>query len=477
MPSRKKLSYPKRKISRKKKGGNIAQGLSTTIFSSVGVPRLLGMLGIGGGPVVIFLANTALLPIFTMIYKLIEQKLITNTESLSGMLYFLLPTTLFTGLMVSLKTDFGTKSTLTDIEKLSELQQKRNSIINENNDASAIDKEIKELQKKITEHDISITNVTTKLNDTVDATDSIKQLEDLKQKAIDDSFGKSIQDDKDEIARLRSIPAHGEAAAERMRAIKVLRANIETNENKMRENPLVQEYNKAIEDMKAKELLGNGFQTSKAEMEKLKTTIENDIKLKQQSLNNIIDTEQAKIDSLYINKIKKLPAALQEQYKQFSAYLKQLLIAGKNESSTGLTTTGNIITVAMIGFLLYYIKTRLSANKEENEKLSKKLSENERRRLLIARYKRKVTDYDKTEKETDFMELKEMEEKEQERQFSEVVQERLRKKVKTPQKRPPTPEKRPPTPEKRPPTPEKRPPTPKVYRPEFKEGTNQFKLQ
>ena len=372
MPSRKQFLYPKHKISRKKKGGNdVIQGLSSVAFSSYGIPRILGMLGMGtAGPVVIFLANTALMPIFTMIYKLIEQKLITNTESLSGMLYFLLPTTLFTGLMLSLKTDFSDENIKTDPL----LQEQLDSVTTES-DADRIKNEADKLAKE-------------------------------------------------EALRL------------------------------------------------AKEAL------RLAEEAKTQT--------KQPSITPVNPPENSKeaINTMWTDKIKNLPKELQNQFNEFSTYIKKLLSAGQNEanpvpnngSSTSFITTKNVITVAMIGFLFYYIKTRLSANKEENEKLNKKLTENERRRLLIARYKRKMTEYDQKEQETDIIELKELQEKEQDRQFSELAKERLRKKPKTPEKKPPTPQKRPPTPEKKPPSPEKKLPAPKVYRPEFKEGTDQFRL-
>lgn len=374
MPSRKQFLYPKHKISRKKKGGNdVIQGLSSVAFSSYGIPRILGMLGMGtAGPVVIFLANTALMPIFTMIYKLIEQKLITNTESLSGMLYFLLPTTLFTGLMLSLKTDFSDENVKNDPL----LQEQLNSVTTESD------------AERTTESDAERT--------------------------------------KNDAERLR-------LAAEALR--------------------LAEE--------------------AKNQTKQPSTTPVNP----PQNSNEAINT-------LWTDKIKNLPTELQNQFNEFSTYIKKLLSAGQKEanpvqntgSSTSFITTKNVITVAMIGFLFYYIKTRLSANKEENEKLNKKLTENERRRLLIARYKRKMTEYDQKEQETDIIELKELQEKEQDRQFSELAKERLRKKPKTPEKKPPTPQKRPPTPEKKPPSPEKKLPAPKVYRPEFKEGTDQFRL-
>jgi hypothetical protein len=313
------------------------------------------------------------MPVFTMIYKLIEQKLITNTESLSGMLYFLLPTTLFTGLMLSLKTDFP---------------------------------------------------------DLKDGADQVETKETLTNQV--DNLATTTSTDKVEIKQ-------------------EVKTEIDTTNTNLKD---------------ASELLTTN----------------------QPSLNPVTDPRSIQeskeaLNTLWTDKIKNLPTELQNQFNEFSTYIKKLLSAGQKEanpvpntgSSTSFITTKNVITVAMIGFLFYYIKTRLSANKEENEKLNKKLTENERRRLLIARYKRKVTEYDQKEKETDIMELKELQEKEQDRQFSELAKERLRKKPKTPVKKPPTPE-RPPTPEKKPPSPEKKLPTPKVYRPEFKEGTDQFRL-
>jgi hypothetical protein len=148
------------------------------------------------------------------------------------------------------------------------------------------------------------------------------------------------------------------------------------------------------------------------------------------------------------------------------------------------TWTGNVLTVAAVGFIAYYIKTRLTANKEENEKLNKQLSEHERRRLLIYRYQQRVKDYEKIEEETDELEQKEEEEIQLETHFSDkVVEKRQMKEEKASEKRQKEEEKeivlkKPRTPAKKPRTPVKKPPTPvKNYRPEFGENkTEQYKI-
>ena len=153
------------------------------------------------------------------------------------------------------------------------------------------------------------------------------------------------------------------------------------------------------------------------------------------------------------------------------------------EFATG-TKTGNVLTVAAVGFIAYYIKTRLTANKEENEKLNKQLSEHERRRLLIYRYQQRMKQYEETEKETDELEQKEEEEIQLEKHFSDkVVEKHQMKEEKASENRQKEEEKeivlkKPRTPAKKPRTPVKKPPTPvKNYRPEFGENkTEQYKI-
>lgn len=86
-----------------------------------------------------------------------------------------------------------------------------------------------------------------------------------------------------------------------------------------------------------------------------------------------------------------------------------------------MTNTGKVVTVAMIAFAVYYIKTRLTASKEENEKLNKTLTEHERRRLLIYKYQQKAKQYEEAERAR--------EEEEEEHEIKESLKKHFRNKT------------------------------------------------
>jgi hypothetical protein len=129
----------------------------------------------------------------------------------------------------------------------------------------------------------------------------------------------------------------------------------------------------------------------------------------------LLDNPQTSINSVPPPTGPLLPTS----FEKFKEFFTELLI--DPNSSVGMTNTGKVVTVAMIAFAVYYIKTRLTASKEENEKLNKTLTEHERRRLLIYKYQQKAKQYEEAERAR--------EEEEEEHEIKESLKEHFRNKT------------------------------------------------
>jgi hypothetical protein len=410
MPSRKRHLYPKRKISRKIRGGNnirqLAKFGSSLVFSVHGVPAILAAAGVASpGTITYLLSHLILGGMFQQIYGFLQDEVLSdeNITKVAKIIHSILPASIFSYLFLSLYADFSVRDLVALPYRLKE------SLISWSNSFAA--------------------TATTAAGTTAAATTAATNVP-----APIGPFPMILPSDNPDLARAMVPYVH-----------RPLPMSLPSDNTAL----MIQ-----------------------------KTGVPAPIGTFPMSL-------PSDNPDLLINQVKKLPEVMQCKFGEFVGLLKELLLS--SSSATGLTTTGNVITAAAIGFAIYYIKTRLTANREENEKLNKQLSEHERRRLLIYRYQQRMKQYEETEKETDELEQKEEEEIKSEKHFRDLVSEkREMKEEKASEKRRMKEEeeeqivlKKPKTPTKRPRTPKKRPPTPaKNYRPEFGDNTaDQYKLR
>ena len=371
MPSRKRLLYPKRKISRKIRGGNTTRMATSLVvnfaFTRYGLKHIIaiactlaipgiGAIGCEIGSWTAWFIGIFISGIFNKIYNLLVDKALSekNVERVCKLIYNTLPASIFGYLLYTMENDFAEKirsGVKGDYDTLNKFGNKTiDKVKNIVDDVTRFVKGNPDLASDAASKQLAIYNP----NNNMAAT-NIQSLDPTQ--SLNPKF---VQND---------IAA---ASATNIQSLDPIAAASATNVTKF-ENLDLKKY---------KELF---------------------------------DNPQTSINSVPPPNGQLLPTS----FEKFKGFFTELLI--DPNSSVGMTNTGKVVTVAMIAFAVYYIKTRLTASKEENEKLNKTLTEHERRRLLIYKYQQKAKQYEEAERAR--------EEEEEEHEIKESLKEHFRNKT------------------------------------------------
>ncbi len=382
MPSRKRLLYPKRKISRKIRGGSVTRMATSVVvhfaFTKYGLKHIMklvcattvpaiGIVACEVGSWTAWFISIFISSIFSKIYNFLVDKALSekNVERVCKLIYNTLPASIFGYLLYTMENDFANNvraGIKTDFDTLNTLGN--NTI-----------KQVKDI----------VNDVTSFVNRNPDlATDIAENANDMAANVIDPAAKQvALFDPQVGLDKMTTVVARPP-----------LQPTL---------GPMFSQVPDNIQSFNPTQSLNPNYGIPKFENIDLKKYKE------------LLDNPQTSINSVPPPTGPLLPTS----FEKFKEFFTELLI--DPNSSVGMTNTGKVVTVAMIAFAVYYIKTRLTASKEENEKLNKTLTEHERRRLLIYKYQQKAKQYEEAERAR--------EEEEEEHEIKESLKEHFRNKT------------------------------------------------